>query len=228
MVALQECDGVMAFPLVFFPLGKIYYTLTHAHAHTHLHTHMHTHTSPTSLVPAVCCFVASFPGRSHHQYLIACGMQIQREKAWEIWSCAEKERALRFFIGRVSTICLPESTACSRLDVRAFSRQTIATLGTDQHKTRIITLHHVSTLCLHVYLTSYLQAFPPPYQTIKYWRWEWPGNMASSLHSIYMQQKAGEEAGNEATHLSEWLCPHHTRAFLQVHPNRGGGRGSPP
>jgi len=32
--------------------------------------------------------VASFPGRSHLQYLIAYSMQIRRGKAWEIWSCA--------------------------------------------------------------------------------------------------------------------------------------------
>ena len=32
--------------------------------------------------------VASFPGRSHLQYLIACSMQIQRVKPWEIWSWA--------------------------------------------------------------------------------------------------------------------------------------------
>ena len=32
--------------------------------------------------------VASFPGRSHLQYLIACSMQIWRGKAWEIWSRA--------------------------------------------------------------------------------------------------------------------------------------------
>jgi len=30
--------------------------------------------------------VASFPGRSHLQYLIAYRMQIRRGKAWEIWS----------------------------------------------------------------------------------------------------------------------------------------------
>ena len=32
--------------------------------------------------------VASFPGRSHLQYLIAYSMQIRRGKAWEIWSRA--------------------------------------------------------------------------------------------------------------------------------------------
>ena len=32
--------------------------------------------------------LASFPGRSHLQYLIAYSMQIWRGKAWEIWSCA--------------------------------------------------------------------------------------------------------------------------------------------
>ena len=30
--------------------------------------------------------LASFPGRSHLQYLIAYSMQIRRGKAWEIWS----------------------------------------------------------------------------------------------------------------------------------------------
>ena len=30
--------------------------------------------------------LASFPGYSHLQYLIACSMQIRRGKAWEIWS----------------------------------------------------------------------------------------------------------------------------------------------
>ena len=32
--------------------------------------------------------VASFPGRSHLQYLIAYSMQIRMGKAWEIWSRA--------------------------------------------------------------------------------------------------------------------------------------------
>ena len=32
--------------------------------------------------------MASFPGCSHLQYLIAYSMQIQRRKAWEIWSHA--------------------------------------------------------------------------------------------------------------------------------------------
>ena len=32
--------------------------------------------------------LASFPGRSHLQYLIAYSMQIRRGKAWEIWSHA--------------------------------------------------------------------------------------------------------------------------------------------
>jgi len=32
--------------------------------------------------------VASFPGRSHFQYLITYSMQIRRGKAWEIWSRA--------------------------------------------------------------------------------------------------------------------------------------------
>jgi len=31
--------------------------------------------------------VASFPGPFHRQCLIACSMEMQREKAWEIWSC---------------------------------------------------------------------------------------------------------------------------------------------
>jgi len=31
-------------------------------------------------------WLASFPGLSHLQYLIAYSMQIQRGKAWEIWS----------------------------------------------------------------------------------------------------------------------------------------------
>ena len=33
-------------------------------------------------------YVASFPGRSHLQYLIAYSTQIWRGKAWEIWSRA--------------------------------------------------------------------------------------------------------------------------------------------
>ena len=33
-------------------------------------------------------YVASFPGRSHLQYLIAYSMQIRSGKAWEIWSRA--------------------------------------------------------------------------------------------------------------------------------------------
>jgi len=33
-------------------------------------------------------FIASFPGLSHLQYLIAYSMQIQRGEAWEIWSRA--------------------------------------------------------------------------------------------------------------------------------------------
>jgi len=31
--------------------------------------------------------LASFPGHSYLQYLIAYSMQIWRGKAWEIWSC---------------------------------------------------------------------------------------------------------------------------------------------
>jgi len=34
------------------------------------------------------CDVASLPGRSHLQYLIAYSVQIRRGKAWEIWSRA--------------------------------------------------------------------------------------------------------------------------------------------
>ena len=43
------------------------YTCTHTHTHTHTHAHMHTH-----ICSSVCL----------------CSMQIQREKAWEIWSHA--------------------------------------------------------------------------------------------------------------------------------------------
>ena len=41
-----------------------------------------------STMDAWAHFLTSFPGRSHLQYLIAysTGMQIQRGKAWEIWS----------------------------------------------------------------------------------------------------------------------------------------------
>ena len=48
---------------------------------------------PRSLLPRILrrepgTGPASFPGRSHLQYLIACRMQIRRGKVWEIWSCA--------------------------------------------------------------------------------------------------------------------------------------------
>jgi len=47
-----------------------------------------------SLIPRLLLYgllgriLASFPGRSHLQYLIAYSMQIRRGKAWEIWSRA--------------------------------------------------------------------------------------------------------------------------------------------
>ena len=43
--------------------------------------------SPTQ-IQSLKMTIASFPGRSHLQYLIACSMQIRRRKAWEIWSRA--------------------------------------------------------------------------------------------------------------------------------------------
>jgi len=49
--------------------------------------------SPQQEVPELgkvpsCMCIASFPGHSHLQYLIAYSMQIQRGKAWEMWLCA--------------------------------------------------------------------------------------------------------------------------------------------
>ena len=48
------------------------------------------YTDPTSGATGIWKHItglASFPGRSHLQYLIAYSMQIRRGKAWEIWSC---------------------------------------------------------------------------------------------------------------------------------------------
>ena len=47
--------------------------------------------SPQQEVPELgkvpsCMCIASLPDHSHLQYLIAYSMQIQREKAWEIWT----------------------------------------------------------------------------------------------------------------------------------------------
>jgi len=36
--------------------------------------------------------LALFPGCSHHQYLIACSMQIRRGNSWEVWSHAVKKQ----------------------------------------------------------------------------------------------------------------------------------------
>jgi len=52
--------------------------------------------------------VASFPGRSHLQYLIAYSMQIWRGKAWEIWSHAVTSgRQMVDTWGRCPTVVIP-------------------------------------------------------------------------------------------------------------------------
>ena len=52
---------------------------THTHTCTHTHVHAHTHATHTHTT-----HIASFPGRSHLQYLTAYSMHIRRGKAWEI------------------------------------------------------------------------------------------------------------------------------------------------
>ena len=52
--------------------------------------------------------VASFPGRSHLQYLIAYSMQIRRGKAWEIWSRAVRQvDRWQTHGGRCPTVVIP-------------------------------------------------------------------------------------------------------------------------
>ena len=92
--------------------------------------------------------LASFPGHSHLQYLIACSMQIWRGKAWEIWS-----HAMTSGRQRVDTWgATPNKPFLVKPGPRQHQCSLFTTPGTGQCETGILTVRHqplcVSTLCL--------------------------------------------------------------------------------
>ena len=104
--------------------------------------------------------VASFPGCSHLQNLIACSMQIRRGKTWEIWSRAVtsgRQRVRHTKGGAQQRILNPFLVLSIReMEARALARQCHSSFtkpGMFRHEPGIITIGH-RPLCLSsVYLT---------------------------------------------------------------------------
>jgi len=136
---------------------------------------------------ALCaCYLALFWGRSHLlQSLITCSMQIQRVKAWEIWSCVVTEGR---HLGPV------EAFSCNfhpKGDARVFPRQhqyhsLFTAPGMGRCEMGIITppVYLPSAYLMSLHVTR--SPRPSPFhscvlQAINPWRWEWLGNELLAL-----------------------------------------------
>jgi len=137
--------------------------------------------------------LASFPGHSHLQYLIACSMRIWRGKAWNIWPRAMMSGRQRIDTQGVVPNIISCWTVCGAVYVNdewywcCLSNAMASSPWTDNTRKGFEILHQVlPPVCLpdvtaHNQIS---QAFPLHIcilQVIKYWRWEQPGNEANRM-----------------------------------------------
>ena len=157
--------------------------------------------------------LASFPGCSHLQYLIASSMQIQRGKTWEIWSHAVMSGRQRVHGGHCPRVIIAISCWnvpdivnddwywCCLANTLASSRQT------DKYKKELQdsslgTAPHVSTLCLTACDQIY-QTFPFHIcilQAIKYWR----GNGLRIEASLCIHTTRNGKGGGGVSHSTKY------------------------
>ena len=105
--------------------------------------------------------VASFPGRSHLQYLIAYSMQIRRGKAWEIWSRAVTSgRQMVDTRGAVPTQFAPSTVSGVYFSVALIT-------GITGKALRKIIAHSTCRKCYRI-TKRYNNTFKQRYQSLEY------------------------------------------------------------